>query len=56
MHAARAGQIGMVDLLLSWDADRDAKDNAGRTAADHARANNHSIEKLRSARRTRRAG
>jgi hypothetical protein len=32
--------------LLRWGADRDAKDNARHTAAEHARANNFTIEKL----------
>lgn len=33
-------------LWLKWGADRDAKDNARHTAAEHARANNFTIEKL----------
>jgi hypothetical protein len=32
--------------LLKWGADRDAKDNARQTAAEHARANNFTIGKL----------
>ncbi len=41
--AAHAGNAAAVDLLLAADADRTARDEQGRSAADHARTMGHEV-------------
>lgn len=41
MEAAYNGQVDMVEILLQHGADPRLRDEEGRTAADHARAQGH---------------